>query len=299
MLEILDEVNLPIGSNNWFERDVPIPQILPRNKQYILVIVVIDTLDLNNVIVEVDRVEIWEDQSEPTGACCVWESCSVVTANNCASMGGNYFGNNISCEIDTCWDEDGVLNVPNEYPDIQTAINMSVDTDLILIEAGTYYPSSTINTQGKAITIRGAVDGNGAPTTILDGQGNKQVIRCVNGEGFDTIFENLVISGGAATTGGGMFNNDSSPTLTNCTFESNIADNTIYSYGGGMYNWDNSSPTLTCTTGSIHRLPSLHCLLRRRDVQLRIAAPRLRTAHLIATLLITAVGCVTTPAAPR
>ena len=42
--------------------------------------------------------------------------------------------------------------------------------------------------------------------------------------------------------GGGMYNNDSSPTLTNCTFSENTAP-----IGGGMYNYD-SNPTLTnCT----------------------------------------------------
>ena len=38
--------------------------------------------------------------------------------------------------------------------------------------------------------------------------------------------------------GGGMYNSGSDPTLTNCTFTSNTADE----YGGGMYNLD-SSPT--------------------------------------------------------
>lgn len=45
--------------------------------------------------------------------------------------------------------------------------------------------------------------------------------------------------------GGGMFNNNSSPTLTNIIFSGNLADY----YGGGMYNGD-SSPTLTNVTFS-------------------------------------------------
>ncbi|GGG91284.1 hypothetical protein GCM10011416_04860 [Polaribacter pacificus] len=44
--------------------------------------------------------------------------------------------------------------------------------------------------------------------------------------------------------GGGMYNNNSSPTITNSTFSGNTATN----YGGGMYNDNNSSPTITNTT---------------------------------------------------
>jgi predicted outer membrane repeat protein len=45
---------------------------------------------------------------------------------------------------------------------------------------------------------------------------------------------------GTASSGGGMYNYASSPTLANCTFEGNLAQ-----YGGGMYNDENSHPTLT------------------------------------------------------
>jgi hypothetical protein len=47
-------------------------------------------------------------------------------------------------------------------------------------------------------------------------------------------------------SGGGMFNNYSSPTLTNVTFSGNSATNT----GGGMFNHNDSSPILTNVTFS-------------------------------------------------
>jgi len=64
------------------------------------------------------------------------------------------------------------------------------------------------------------------------------------------ILDGFTIAGGNANMvrspidacGGGMYNYDSSPTVTNCTF----TDNSAYD-GGGMYNYD-SSPTVTnCT----------------------------------------------------
>jgi hypothetical protein len=42
-------------------------------------------------------------------------------------------------------------------------------------------------------------------------------------------------------SGGGMYNDQSSPSLVNVTFSGNAAPS---GYGGGMYNYDNSSPTL-------------------------------------------------------
>jgi hypothetical protein len=57
---------------------------------------------------------------------------------------------------------------------------------------------------------------------------------------------NLIFSGNAANSGGGMANlNGSNPTLTNVTFSGNTAG-----FGGGMYNEDSSNPTLTNVTFS-------------------------------------------------
>ena len=54
---------------------------------------------------------------------------------------------------------------------------------------------------------------------------------------------NCTFTGNSASSGGGMYNRFSSPTLTDCTFTNNSASNS----GGGMYN-QSSSPTLdNCT----------------------------------------------------
>jgi hypothetical protein len=61
------------------------------------------------------------------------------------------------------------------------------------------------------------------------------------------ILDGFTITGGNADgdypheRGGGMYNDASSPTLTNCTFAGNSAGGR-YGYGGGMYNHA-SSPT--------------------------------------------------------
>ena len=140
------------------------------------------------------------------------------------------------------------INVP-AGGDIQAAINGASDGDIIQLEAGEYFPAVTIDTYGKAVTLRGTTDSkSGAPTSIIDGQDSIRVLICESGEGAGTVFENLLITGGYTFDyGGGMYNyNNSSPTLTGCTFTGNSAV-----WGGGMYNWDSSSPTLTnCTFSS-------------------------------------------------
>ena len=59
-----------------------------------------------------------------------------------------------------------------------------------------------------------------------------------------TIINCAFIDNVAINSGGGMFNQNADPTLTNCTFSGNRADDNT---GGGMYNFG-SSPTVTnCT----------------------------------------------------
>ncbi len=59
--------------------------------------------------------------------------------------------------------------------------------------------TTTIDPGGKQVTIIGTVDGNGDPTSVLDG-GNPvggtsgvRVLICQNGETSTTVFQNLVI----------------------------------------------------------------------------------------------------------
>ena len=115
--------------------------------------------------------------------------------------------------------------------DIQAAITGASNGDTIQLAAGQYDITTTIDPGGKQVTILGTVDGNGDPTSILDG-GNPvdgtsgvRVLICQSGETSTTVFQNLVIQNGyIGGNGGGMYNTSaSSPTLTNCTFTSNSA----------------------------------------------------------------------------
>ena len=127
------------------------------------------------------------------------------------------------------------LTVPGEYPTIQDAINAASDGDLIQVEAGLYV--ERLNPNGKEITVRGATDGSGDPTTIVDGNNEPGSVITINsGESWDsTIFENLVIRNGTGTLnfgrrqGGGIFVDFNDGALfENCHVLDNVADE-----GGG------------------------------------------------------------------
>ena len=123
--------------------------------------------------------------------------------------------------------------------DIQAAIDIAASGDVVQLEKGYYFPSSTLDTLGKAITVRGEADRSGDPSSVIDGQRSKQVLQCLNGEGQKTVFDTLKIvngyvsfgstnGGGTSGGGGGMYIEDSSPTISNCHFEDNRA-----AFGGG------------------------------------------------------------------
>ena len=138
-----------------------------------------------------------------------------------------------------------------DFFDIQSAIGSATNGDVICIEAGEYVITSPLTTDGKAITIRGAVHPDGSPATVLDGQGRTQLILCISGEGPGTVFENLEIRNGSASgstsqgQGGGMYCSGTSPTVKNCRFVQNTSSGGgTGARGGGAVHCFEASPVL-------------------------------------------------------
>src|SRR5262249_8096876 len=102
------------------------------------------------------------------------------------------------------------------------------------------------NVATNVTTLSGEI---GDPTKTAD---NSYHVVYSSGLDKTAILDGFTITGGNAdggslsNFGGGMYNDNSSPTLTNVTFSGNYASNG----GGGMYNYTNCSPTLTDVTFS-------------------------------------------------
>jgi hypothetical protein len=135
----------------------------------------------------------------------------------------------LPCHADT-------IDVPGDHATIQEAINAAASGDVITVDAGTYV--ERLDPNGKAITVRGTVDGSGDPITIVDGNAGGSVITINSNETMNsTVFENLVIRNGTGTSvfgqtqGGGIFVDfGDGATFNNCHVLDNQADK-----GGGLF----------------------------------------------------------------
>ncbi|MFN8485160.1 MAG: choice-of-anchor Q domain-containing protein [Anaerolineae bacterium] len=160
--------------------------------------------------------------------------------------------------------------------DLAAALTAANSGDELWVKAGTYKPTTTTDrTATFALKTGVALYGGfaGAETgrsqrnwttnvTILSGDigtvnnTSDNSYHVVVGSGVDStaVLDGFTITGGSADAplselsadhdGGGMYNINSSPTLTNVTFSDNYG-----TFGGGMFN-TNSSPSLTNVTFS-------------------------------------------------
>jgi hypothetical protein len=125
-----------------------------------------------------------------------------------------------------------------DFTDPAAAVDAAVAGDTVLIAAGTYPLTSTVTAYGKHLTIRGAVDTQGRPATVLDGQGERNVLGVLSVTN-QMRFENLVLTNGRADYGGGVFLSSASPVFQNC----HIRDNVARFGGGGILLSQTCSPT--------------------------------------------------------
>lgn len=129
------------------------------------------------------------------------------------------------------------IYVPDDYSEIQQAIDASDSGDTVIVRPGTYIED--IDFKGKAITVRSE---RGAEVTTIDGgTGIYATVRFRNGEGPTTVIEGFTITNGDCVQGGGILCNESSPTITNNI----IVGNKVSKQGGGICCTTRSSPIIT------------------------------------------------------
>ena len=126
-----------------------------------------------------------------------------------------------------------------DFTDPAAASAVAVSGDVIEIAAGTYLLEEPVTLYGQDVDIRGAVDAQGAPATILDGQAKGQVFGGVHISD-EVVFENLVLTNGRSNSGGAVQIYSVNATFRNCIFR----DNHALGNGGAMFLNGDSQPTL-------------------------------------------------------
>ena len=151
---------------------------------------------------------------------------------------GMTFGPEISERIeemleacDVCQDN---IYVPEEYVNIQSAIENSHTGDTIWVAPGTFSGDGNMDLdfEGKNISLIAEVPYE----TIIDCEGNERGITFSSGENSTSLFDGFKIINGARTIGGGIYIEDSSPTIRNCWLT-----NCTASDGGGMFIMNSNS----------------------------------------------------------
>jgi len=133
--------------------------------------------------------------------------------------------------------------IVNPGESIQAALDASANGDIVELTAGSW--EENLSMPDHALTLRGAVDENGAPASSLDGTVDRAITIIENMSSLS--IENLVITGQHATIGGGAYIFRSNPSFTNCRFENcAVSGATYYDGGGAVYLWG-SSPTHVAT----------------------------------------------------
>jgi len=162
------------------------------------------------------------------------------------------------------------LSWADAYTDLQAALAAAQSGDEIWVAQGTYKPTSgTLPTISFVLEAGTELYGGFAGTETERGQRNWETNATILSGDIGTtattdnsyhvvigahpaVLDGFTITGGnnSSGSGGGMYNKDCSPTVTNCTFSGNTAYSGYYSGyggGGGMCNL-NCSPTVTnCT----------------------------------------------------
>jgi hypothetical protein len=125
------------------------------------------------------------------------------------------------------------LKVPQEYATIQSAINASVNGDVIVIHPGVY-PQKVdfIETRKTQLTLQSSNpdDWNTVAGTVVSGTGDNPVVTFTPENGPGIILKGITIRGGVSSgRGGGIAGNQTTAGIVQCIIEDNRA-----LHGGGL-----------------------------------------------------------------
>ncbi len=136
--------------------------------------------------------------------------------------------------------------VPSIYPTIQEAITAAADGDRIVVAPGTYtgVNNKNLSWSGKHITIKSA-----SPTEnfVIDCQNNGRAFSLIS-QGSGDVIEGVTVTYANDLNGGGIYCNNSSPTIRKCEFRNGH----VTLSGGGIYLLNSSASVENCTVANNH-----------------------------------------------
>ncbi len=136
------------------------------------------------------------------------------------------------------------IRVPRDYATIQEAVDAAENGDEVIVSNGTYRGDGNryINFHGKAITLR---SDQGPEQCVLDCEASETDMYNAfvfnSGEESNSILDGFTITQGYQTSGGAVYLSGSSPTIRNCRF----LDNSAEQYGGAIECYNDCNPIIT------------------------------------------------------
>ncbi|MBC8478103.1 hypothetical protein H8D51_01015 [bacterium] len=136
----------------------------------------------------------------------------------------------------------GTYHVPADFQSIQMAIDgVSPEGDTVVVAPGSYVENIDYHGRNIFLTSLYYLEGDESyiEQTVIDGGQNGSVITFIEGEERSAVLNGFTITNGSGrlsggyTTGGGIFIDESSPSLTNCLVTGNNCAG--ITGGGGIF----------------------------------------------------------------
>jgi hypothetical protein len=126
------------------------------------------------------------------------------------------------------------------FATIQKGIDTAANGNVVEVNEGTYY--ETLDFKGYSVTVQSTDydDWDVVDKTIIDADGAGTAVTFDTSEDASSVLKGFTITGGDATSGGGVYCDGTSPTITNCIIRGNTA-----TWGGGIDNEFGADPTVT------------------------------------------------------